>query len=89
MELESAVVWSRAGNCAVVQLPGRTFPGVHVQGDTFAALRTELSAAARILRLDPGNDEALDELDHAVQEMEAIVVRYEEALSERGIRLPY
>jgi len=48
-----------------------------------------VSAAARILRLDPGNDEALDELDHALQEMEAIVVLYEEAFSERGIRLPY
>jgi hypothetical protein len=89
MELESAVVLSRAGNCAVVQLPGRAFPGVHVQGDTFAALRTQLAAGARALRVDPGDHGALDELDHAIQEIEAIVAVYEHALSERGIRLPY
>jgi hypothetical protein len=88
MELESAVVLSRAGNCAVVQLPGRAFPG-----SMFRAIRSRRFGPRCRRRLassaGPGNDEALDELDHAVQEMEAIVVLYEEALSERGIRLPY
>jgi hypothetical protein len=89
MEPESAVVLSRAGNCAVVQLPGRAFPGVHVQGDTFRLLQGQVAWAARTLRQDPGNDEALDELDDAVQRMAAFIAVDEEALSERGMRLPY
>ncbi|MFD6679373.1 DUF6959 family protein [Micromonospora parva] len=54
-------------------MPGRACPGVHVQGDTFAALLTQLADAARLLRQDPDHREALDELDHAVRERRQLI----------------
>ncbi|MGI5521615.1 DUF6959 family protein [Micromonospora sp. CA-259024] len=53
MSQEQAQVLSRGTNCAVVQLAGRAFPGIHVQGDTFAALLMQLADAARLLRHEP------------------------------------
>lgn len=41
---EPARVLGRDGNAAVVHLPGRAYPGVHLQGDTFAALHGVLAA---------------------------------------------
>jgi hypothetical protein len=89
MEQGEVQLLSRAGNWAVVQLPGRAYPGIHVQGDNFAALRMELAEAARALRDGPGNVDALDKLDHAVEEMAAMLDFYESVLSEHGLRRPY
>ncbi|SCF04171.1 hypothetical protein GA0070562_5477 [Micromonospora tulbaghiae] len=89
MSQEQAQVLSRGGNWAVVQLAGRAFPGLHVQGDTFAALWTQLAEAARMLREDPGDGKALDDLDDAVREAEEFLRFYEAALAERGIQRPY
>ncbi|MFD6563181.1 DUF6959 family protein [Micromonospora profundi] len=62
MSQEQAQVLNRGVNCAVVQLAGRAFPGIHVQGDTFAEIWMQLANAARTLREarngeDPGNRE--------------------------------
>lgn len=89
MERVAAEILSRAGNWAVVQMPGRNFPGLHMQGDTFAALRTRLAAAARQIRREPADPDALDELDSAVEEMDAVLSFYERVLSERGLERPY
>ncbi|MFE9690341.1 DUF6959 family protein [Micromonospora sp. NPDC005806] len=89
MSQEQAQVLSRGGNCAVVQLAGRAFPGIHLQGDTFAALWMQLADAARSLREDPGNGEALDDLDYAIGEAGGFLGFYEATLSERGIQRPY
>lgn len=80
---------SRGTNFAVVQLSGRAFPGIHLQGDTFAALLVQLADAARLLRHDPGGRAALDELDDVVGELERFLGFYEATLSERGIQRPY
>ena len=91
---------NRGVNCAVVQLAGRAFPGIHVQGDTFAEIWMQLANAARTLRdardgedpgnrEDPGNSEALDDLDYAIGELKGFLSYYEATLSERGIRRPY
>jgi hypothetical protein len=58
-------------------------------GDTFAALRQEVLAAARRLRRDPADGEALDDLDHAVDEMTGLLDFYEAVLTEQKIDLPY
>ncbi|MEU1688894.1 hypothetical protein [Micromonospora sp. NPDC005707] len=89
MSQEQAQVLSRGTNCAVVELAGRAFPGLHLQGDTFAALWIQLADAARTLREDPGNGEALDDLDYAIQEAQGFLGFYEATLSEQGIRRPY
>jgi hypothetical protein len=89
MEQEQACVLSRSGNWAVVQLPGRAFPGIYVQGDTFAVLQTQLAGAARALHERSGDVEALDQLDHAVEEIGTMLGFYELVLSQHGIRRPY
>jgi hypothetical protein len=89
MSQDQAQVLSRGTNFAVVQLSGRAFPGIHLQGDTFAALLVQLADAARLLRRDPGDRTVLDELDDAVGELERFLGFYEATLSERGIQRPY
>ncbi|GIG01008.1 DUF6959 family protein [Catellatospora citrea] len=79
----------RAGNIAVVHLPGRAFPGVHIQGDTLSVLRTQLADAARVLREAPGEADALDELDYAVAELNDLLAYYERVLARHGMRRPY
>ncbi|MFG1674725.1 DUF6959 family protein [Micromonospora sp. NPDC049282] len=71
MSQEQAQVLSRGTNCAVVQLAGRAFPGIHLQGDTFAALLMQPADAARLLRHDPGDRTALDELDEQSERQSA------------------
>ena len=72
----------------MTHLPGRAFPGVHVQGDTFADLGGQFAAAAQRLRHDPGDAEALDDLDYAVAELAGMIRFYESVLAERGQHLP-
>jgi hypothetical protein len=50
---------------AVTRLAGRAFRGVHLQGGTFAVLPHDVADPARRLRRDPGDGEALDDLDSA------------------------
>jgi hypothetical protein len=89
MEESNAPILSRTGNWAVVHLPGRKFPGLHIQGDTFAVLRMQLAGAARTLHDDPADPDALEELDDAVKDMNAMLAFYEQVLAEHGIKLPY
>ena len=77
------------GNIAVAQIIGRAFPGVHIQGDTFADLHQQVADVARRLRRDPRDAEALDDLDYAVDEMARSLQFYEAVLAERDIALPY
>jgi hypothetical protein len=86
---EHAHVLSRAGNWAVVHLPGRQFPGIEIQGDTFATLRTSLGEAVRSLRRDPVDPAGLDVLDSAIREMDLMLGFYEQVLADRGIKCPY
>lgn len=89
MEQPEAELLSRAGNIAVVQLSGRAFPGINLQADTFANLHRQLAESARALRREPGSNEALDELDDAINEMRTMLDYYEHILTERGLRRPY
>ncbi|WP_433796142.1 DUF6959 family protein [Actinoplanes sp. CA-252034] len=88
MENEARVL-AVGGNVAVTHLDGRAFPGVHVQGDTFAGLRAALAGAAGRLRQAPGDAEALDDLDYAIGEMTLLLEFYEHTLAERGVERPY
>jgi hypothetical protein len=86
---EQAHVLARGGNVAVTQLDGRAFPGIHVQGDTFAELQRQLADAASRMRRTVGDREALDDLDYTVEEMTKMLRFYESVLAERDVRRPY
>jgi hypothetical protein len=78
-----------AHNFAVVQLPGRQYPGVVVQGDSLTILINRLRDAKGALQAGR-SDEALamltDELDETLKPIQAL---YERVLAEHGIELPY
>lgn len=86
---EQARVLARGTSIAVTQLEGRASPGIHVQGDTFLALLQQFDDVAGRLREAVGGPEALEDLDHAVEEMAQILRFYESVLAAHGIRLPY
>lgn len=78
MSEERAQIVERGGNIAVTWLPGRRFPGIHIQGDTFANLLHGLRAA-----------ENAEERDYLLAEMDEMLRFYESALEGRGLTLPY
>lgn len=72
-------------NYAVVQLPERQFPGVVFQGDSLNNLIAELEEA--IAETDPV--ERAGAFKGIVDRLYAVRARYEDALKEAGINLPY
>jgi hypothetical protein len=79
---------SSASNYAVVQLPGRRFPGVVVQGDSLHSIVQELLELQQLASAH--NDEELDAgLAELYDLFKEVSVRYEAVCAERGITLPY
>lgn len=77
------------GNNAIVRMPGRAFPGVLVQGDTLSILREHVANAARLLAGPDGGGEALGQLGIALDDLDAMLDRYERVLDANGLRRPY
>ena len=76
------------GNNAVVRLPDRNYPGVVIQGDTLNNLAG--MALDAIDALGSGNaDEAKALVNELAEHLDAARTRYEAALEENGITLPY
>jgi hypothetical protein len=87
-ESSEAVVWGVSGNHAVVQLPGRRFPALAIQGDSLHILCDELKETRDLL--DAGDrDEALLALGQVSETLDAMRRGYEAILAERGLALPY
>lgn len=79
---------SRPINFAVVQLPGRDFPGVVVQGDTLCSLVQRVEVMLQLL--SSGEMEELGiELEDTQEQLSEALVHYEKVCAERGIALPY
>lgn len=74
-----------ARNYAVVQLPGRRFPGVVFQGDSLHILIGDLEKALS----EPDPSERADIFDDVLERLREIRATYETALHEAGIELPY
>jgi hypothetical protein len=89
MNGQHARILARGGNIAVVHLDSRAFPGVLVQGDTFAELQRQLADAAARLRGNPDDVEALSDLEYGINELAQVLRFYEATLADFGIRLPY
>lgn len=86
---EQARVLARDGNVAVTQLAGRAFPGIHIQGDTFAELRQQFADAVGQVRHFRADNGAWDELDAAVGELTQMLRFYESVLDEHDVQRPY
>ncbi|MFF9780195.1 DUF6959 family protein [Streptomyces sp. NPDC013978] len=83
-----AELFTDGGNDAVVRLPGRRFPGVLVQGDSLHILRSDVAEVAEAC--ERGDvDEARDAVGLLLANLDALLARYEAALSDHGIPRPY
>ncbi|CAL9309306.1 MULTISPECIES: DUF6959 family protein [Streptomyces] len=88
MERIEAELFTEGGNDAVVRLPGRRFPGVLVQGDSLHILRSDVD---EVMRACERGDlaEARDSAAFLLTNLDALLARYEVALSEHEIPRPY
>ncbi|MER6678568.1 hypothetical protein [Streptomyces sp. NPDC000983] len=88
MERIEAELFTDGGNDAVLRLPGRRFPGVLVQGDSLHILRSDVAEVVEAC--EQGDmEEARDSASLLLANLDALLARYEAALSEHGISRPY
>jgi len=81
-------VLSEGVNCPVVQMPGRKFAGVVLQGDS---LRILLDSAEEVQQLcgSLGNADLSAAVASLREKLAGYVVSYEQAVTEAGRDLPY
>lgn len=83
---------SNSGNLAIVQIDGRKFPSVTLQGDTLNLLFEDIQEIRDSLRAGHQNaalDAALDAADDLYAKIFECISYYEKALKDEGIGLPY
>ncbi len=76
-------------NYAIVQLPGRNYPGVVFQGDSLNALCTNIGRIVQELSKEDTRAEALECLKFVHEDLIKIRDGYEHVLNSRKIKLPY
>jgi hypothetical protein len=88
MERVEVELFTDGSNNAVIRMPGRKFPGVVVQGDSLSILREDMATIRDAIR---ANDftEASDAADLLLADLDAILLRYVDALERHGIRKPF
>ena len=85
---DRAPILAIGANGGVVQLPGRHFPGLVIQGDSLHILLGVLAEAKRALA-EGDTAEARDCIDEAIEAVAGRVEFYESTLSAAGMALPY
>lgn len=85
---ESVELLSQPANYAVVQLPGRKFPGVVFQGDSLHNL-FHVVVELRRLTEKYSDEEVEASLAKLAATLGEVVQHYERVCSDRGISLPY
>lgn len=88
MERIELDVFSQESNYGIVRMPGRSFPGCVIQGDSLAILlRTVMRVLDRVSRV--GDEELVDDVGDVVESLRDRLQHYESVLSEHSIQLPY
>ncbi|NTX04047.1 hypothetical protein [Myxococcus sp. CA040A] len=88
MTLIEVELFTTPGNNAVIRLPGRRFPGVVIQGDTLhSVVMTTSEALSALMQGDTSTAQEL--LQESVEQLRDAQERYETALQEHGLALPY
>ncbi|WP_407938443.1 DUF6959 family protein [Myxococcus sp. AM010] len=88
MAIVEMELFTDQGNNAVVRLPERKYPGVVIQGDMLNSLvTTTFDAIEALSRSDLGD--AQDLLRELAAQLQTARERYEAALRDHRIELPY
>jgi hypothetical protein len=88
MEPVEVELFTDGGNEAVVRMPGRQFPGVLIQGDSLWSIRSDV-AELRDACLAYGAGAAVDLAEFLLGDLDAILLRYTNALERHGLRKPF
>jgi hypothetical protein len=81
-------VLSNAINHIVIKTPGRSFPGMVIQGDSLARLFRSATEVCR-LASDRGDEELIAEANALCQELGDRLSFYESVLRSHGMEIPY
>lgn len=84
----NAPVLAEIPNSGIVQLPGRRFPGVVVQGDSLSSMFDELASALRHAK-DRRDKEAYYATFAVASQLQDLLAAYENTLRAIGSALPY
>ncbi len=88
MERVEVELFTDGSNNAVVQMPGRNFPGVLIQGDSLSVIRADVANIRDACRTE-GATEALELAEFLLEDLDAIMLRYTGALERHGLRKPF
>jgi hypothetical protein len=88
MELKQVEVFSEVSNYGVVRMPGRTFPGCVIQGDSLSILLT-IAENCQALAVATGQQELIEEVQELVEKLSQRLEPYEAVLNRHGMELPY
>jgi len=88
MSSDKPELLSHIPNSGIVQMPGRKFPGIVMQGDTLSNLFDGVRFLLHEFKVRRDEERYFETLMIAEQ-LQGQLVHYEETLSERGIGLPY
>lgn len=84
----SAPILAEVPNSGIVQLPGRQFPGIVVQGDSLSSMFDDLASALRCAKAQRDED-AYYSIYVVASRFQELLGAYEAAVSATGSRLPY
>ena len=84
----SAPILAEVPNSGIVQLPGRRFPGVVVQGDSLSSMFDELASALGHAK-SRRDEEAYYATLAVASQLQDLLAAYENTLSAIGSSLPY
>jgi hypothetical protein len=88
MSSEIPEILSHIPNSGIVQMPGRKFPGIVMQGDTLSKLFDGVRFLLHEFKIRRDEERYFETLIIAKQ-LQGQLVHYEETLIKRGIGLPY
>jgi len=84
----TAPILAEVPNSGIVQLPGRRFPGVVVQGDSLSSMFDELASALRHAK-QRRDAEAYYATFAVASRLQELLAAYENTLGAIGSSLPY
>lgn len=73
-------------NCPVVQIEGRSYPGVVIQGDSLFSMYKQ---AEKLLSSVNTDDSGYDAAEFLCDSLKGYLDAYEDALDKKSIELPY
>jgi hypothetical protein len=84
----TAEILSHASNSGIVQMPGRKFPGIVIQGDSLSNLFEQVCCCLKLAKQHQDED-AYYKILMLAKMLQGHLVNYEKKLTELGIERPY